>query len=179
MPAASPGSAGDIDAGDTRTFSKINGPGWLTVAANGTLGGLPSNSDTGPNSFTVRVTDAAGLFDEASLNIAVANVNDAPVFTVDPIVRAAGSEEVAYSAALAFRHRCGCRRGRRHRLLQGLRSRLARRSRATAVSAAPRRPAARGRTTSWSARRTSPEPSTKPRCRSRSRVRRCPCHGTT
>jgi hypothetical protein len=92
------GVAGDIDAGDTRTFSKINGPGWLTVAANGALGGLPSNSDGGPNSFTVRVTDAAGLFDEAVLNIAVANVNDAPVFTVDPIVRAAGSEELAYTA---------------------------------------------------------------------------------
>lgn len=90
--------AGDIDAGDTRTFSKTDGPGWLTVAANGTLGGLPSNSDTGSNSFTVRVTDAAGLFDEAVLNIAVANVNDAPVFTVDPVIRAAGSEEAAYSA---------------------------------------------------------------------------------
>ena len=92
------GVAGDIDAGDTRTFSKTGGPAWLTVAANGTLGGIPSNSDVGPNSFTVRVTDAGGLFDESVLNIAVANVNDAPVFTVDPISRAAGSEEVAYSA---------------------------------------------------------------------------------
>ena len=90
--------AGDIDAGDIRTLSKINGPGWLTVATNGTLGGLPSNSDVGPNSFIVRVTDAAGLFDDAVLNIAVANVNDSPVFSIDPIVRAAGSEEVAYSA---------------------------------------------------------------------------------
>ena len=92
------GVAGDIDAGDIRTLSKINGPGWLTVATNGTLGGLPSNSDVGPNSFIVRVTDAAGLFDDAVLNIAVANVNDSPVFSIDPIVRAAGSEEVAYSA---------------------------------------------------------------------------------
>ena len=92
------GVAGDIDAGDTRTFSKISGPGWLTVATNGNLGGLPSNSDVGPNSFVVRVTDAAGLSDDAVLNIAVANVNDAPVFTIAPITRAAGTEEAAYSA---------------------------------------------------------------------------------
>jgi hypothetical protein len=92
------GVAGDIDAGDTRTFSKISGPGWLTVATNGTLGGTPSNADVGSNSFTVRVTDAAGLSDDAVLNITVANVNDAPVFTVDPITRAAGTEEAGYSA---------------------------------------------------------------------------------
>ncbi len=90
--------AGDIDAGDTLSFSKISGPAWLTVAANGTLGGLPSNSDVGLNRFTVRVTDAGGLFDDAVLNVTVANVNDAPVFTVDPITRAAGTEQVAYTA---------------------------------------------------------------------------------
>lgn len=90
-------AAGDVDAGDTLTFTKLAGPAWLVVASNGTLSGTPSNSDVGPNSFTVRVTDGAGAFDEAVLNIAVANVNDAPVFTVDPIVRESGSEGVVYA----------------------------------------------------------------------------------
>nr|MCU0797991.1 putative Ig domain-containing protein [Akkermansiaceae bacterium] len=89
-------AASDIDSGDTLTFAKISGPGWLSVAANGALSGLPSNSDVGSNSFTIRVTDAAGAFDDAVLNIAVANVNDAPVFTVDPILRESGIEEIAY-----------------------------------------------------------------------------------
>ncbi len=90
-------AAGDIDAGDSLSFAKISGPAWLTVAANGALGGIPSNSDVGANLFTVRVSDAAGLFDEAVLAISVQNVNDAPVFTVDPVLRAAGSEEQPYA----------------------------------------------------------------------------------
>ncbi len=92
------GVAADPDAGDTRSFTKISGPSWLAVAANGTLSGTPLNGDVGLNQFQVRVTDAAGLYDEAVLQITVANVNDAPVFTVDPITRAAGAEGVAYSA---------------------------------------------------------------------------------
>ncbi|WP_035616024.1 Calx-beta domain-containing protein [Haloferula sp. BvORR071] len=91
------GSASDVDAGDTITYSKVSGPTWLSVAANGALSGMPANGNVGANSFTVRVTDAAGLFDDAVLNISVANVNDAPVFTVDPMTREAGSETVAYT----------------------------------------------------------------------------------
>ena len=91
------GVAGDPDAGDTRTFAKVNGPGWLTVAANGALGGIPTNGDTGLNVFQVSVTDAAGLSDEGVLQINVANVNDAPVFNIDPIAREAGAESVAYA----------------------------------------------------------------------------------
>jgi len=91
--------AGDGDAGDTLTFAKVSGPAWLTVSSNGTLGGVPSNSDVGSNLFTVRVTDAGGLLDEAVLSMGVTNVNDAPVFTIDPILRASGAENAAYSAA--------------------------------------------------------------------------------
>jgi hypothetical protein len=90
-------AAADIDAGDTLAFTKVDGPAWLTVASNGALSGLPSNSDVGPNSFTVRVSDGSGAFDEAVLSIAVTNVNDVPVFTVDPIVRESGSEGVVYT----------------------------------------------------------------------------------
>jgi autotransporter-associated beta strand protein len=65
------GSAMDVDVADVLTFSKINGPGWLTVAADGTLGGTPLQADLGLNSFTVRVSDVEGLFDEATLEIVV------------------------------------------------------------------------------------------------------------
>jgi len=54
------------------TFSKLNGPGWLTVAANGTLSGTPSASDIGLNSFTVRAENLDGQSDQAALWI---NVN--------------------------------------------------------------------------------------------------------
>ncbi|MCU0779605.1 MAG: Ig domain-containing protein, partial [Akkermansiaceae bacterium] len=47
------------------------GPDWLTIAPDGALSGKPENSDVGPNLFTVRVTDAEGLFAEAELRIEV------------------------------------------------------------------------------------------------------------
>jgi hypothetical protein len=95
------GSASDIDAGDTLTYSKVNGPAWLTIATDGTLSGTPANGDTGSNSFTVRVTDAGNLSDEAVLAITVANVNDAPAFTADPIAASGATEDQAYSASIA------------------------------------------------------------------------------
>jgi hypothetical protein len=87
----------DIDAGDSLTVTKVSGPAWLSVAGNGALSGTPSNGEVGANGFVVRVTDFAGAFDEAALSITVTNVNDAPVFTIDPILSANGTEEVAYA----------------------------------------------------------------------------------
>lgn len=92
-------SATDPDAGDVLGFLKISGPDWLSVGPDGALSGTPGNGDVGSNGFVVRVTDGGGLSDEAQLTIAVANVNDAPVFTVNPILRAAGSEEAPYVGA--------------------------------------------------------------------------------
>ncbi len=65
------GMATDADAGETLTYSKATGPAWLTVSANGTLSGTPGLNDGGTNSFTVRVTDAAGASGFATLNIVV------------------------------------------------------------------------------------------------------------
>jgi autotransporter-associated beta strand protein len=67
------GSATDADIvyGDSITFSKVSGPSWLTVASNGALSGTPQGSDAGLNSFSVRVTDASGLYADATLNINV------------------------------------------------------------------------------------------------------------
>ena len=94
------GTASDIDAGDTLSYSKIVGPAWLSVAPNGALTGTPGNANVGSNSFTVRVTDAAGLFVQATLNITVANVNDAPTFAVDPVVVSA-TEDTTFSGQLS------------------------------------------------------------------------------
>jgi hypothetical protein len=53
------------------TFSKLTGPGWLTVAADGTLGGTPSASDIGLSVFTIQVEDGFGHSDQARVDIAV------------------------------------------------------------------------------------------------------------
>lgn len=95
------GAASDPDASETLTYSKISGPAWLIVAANGALSGTPSNGDVGLVPATVRVTDSLGAADDAVLNIGVANVNDAPVFTADPIAGADATEDAAYSGTIA------------------------------------------------------------------------------
>ncbi|MBW8780598.1 MAG: alginate lyase family protein [Verrucomicrobia bacterium] len=61
----------DTSYGDTVAYSKIGGPAWLVVASNGALSGTPGVSDVGTNSFTVRVTDSAGAFVDATLAITV------------------------------------------------------------------------------------------------------------
>ncbi len=65
------GSASDPDAGDLLAYSKFSGPAWLSVAANGALSGNPGSGDIGANSFTIKVTDSAGAFNVATLNIQV------------------------------------------------------------------------------------------------------------
>ena len=90
-------SATDPDEKTALTFMKLSGPSWLTVSSGGQLGGVPSNGDVGVNTFSVRVTDSANASASASLLVTVTNTNDAPVFTVNPINRSAGSEELPYS----------------------------------------------------------------------------------
>ena len=77
------GSATDSN-GDPLTYSRVSGPAWLSVAANGALSGTPSNSDVGDNRWTVKVSDGKTTA-TATLNITVTNANDAPVFTDKPI----------------------------------------------------------------------------------------------
>jgi arylsulfatase A-like enzyme len=62
-------TASDAD-GDTLVYSMANGPGWLSVDPDGTLHGIPSSSDLGDNSFTVRV-DTPGGFDTAAMSVPV------------------------------------------------------------------------------------------------------------
>jgi hypothetical protein len=95
------GSASDVDAGDTLSYSLQSGPSWLGVASDGTLSGTPANSHVGPNSFTIRVSDLAGRFADATLEITVVNANDDPVFTADPIAGAGATEDSAYVGTVA------------------------------------------------------------------------------
>ena len=50
----------DWDVGDILTIEKIDGPGWVSIAANGGLSGTPGVDDTGEAVVTVRATDRAG-----------------------------------------------------------------------------------------------------------------------
>ncbi|VGO18690.1 hypothetical protein SCARR_00743 [Pontiella sulfatireligans] len=60
----------DVD-GDSLTYSLTGIPSWLTVSANGMLGGTPGNDDVGSNSFTVEVDDGNGGTDTTILQIVV------------------------------------------------------------------------------------------------------------
>jgi large repetitive protein len=95
------GSATDVDAGDSLTYAKVGGPSWLTVAENGSLSGSPLNENVGANAFTICVTDGIAPAVQATLNITVVNVNDAPTFTANPIVGSNATEDAVYSATLA------------------------------------------------------------------------------
>jgi len=65
--------ATDPDAGDTLVFAKLSGPGWLEIAADGSLGGAPDAADYGTNSFSVEVRDSLGASGTATLEVSVQN----------------------------------------------------------------------------------------------------------
>ncbi|MCX6081462.1 MAG: putative Ig domain-containing protein [Chloroflexi bacterium] len=53
------------------TFSKISGPVWLNIAANGTLSGIPNSADVGLNHWSIQVANSGGGTDDATLVIRV------------------------------------------------------------------------------------------------------------
>jgi hypothetical protein len=57
--------------GDVITFSKAGGPEWLIVSPDGTLSGMPGTGDVGGNTFTIRVEDPSGAYDEGIMTIGV------------------------------------------------------------------------------------------------------------
>lgn len=73
------GFATDVDVGDSFSFSKASGPGWLSVATNGAISGVPLAANAGTNNFTLRVTDVAGAFADASFTVVVSIPPDAAV----------------------------------------------------------------------------------------------------
>ena len=93
-------TASDPD-GSSPTFTKLDGPAWLTVAADGALSGIPANADVGPNTFLVRVADATGAGEIARIQIDVTNTNDVPVWVANPLSKPAVTHDVAYTGTLA------------------------------------------------------------------------------
>jgi MYXO-CTERM domain-containing protein len=75
-------AASDVDAGDSLTITATTLPTWLTLTDNGdgtaSLAGTPDNADVGTHSVALEVTDGMAS-DTQSFDIAVTNVNDAPV----------------------------------------------------------------------------------------------------
>lgn len=69
------GTAFDYDSGDILTYSKVSGPAWLNVAADGTLSGTPQAGDIGLNQFIVQVADGFGGGDTTTLDIEVQPVS--------------------------------------------------------------------------------------------------------
>jgi uncharacterized repeat protein (TIGR03803 family) len=67
----------DPNLGDLITFSKISGPAWLNVAANGGLSGIPLSTNAGVNSFVVSVADLGGLSTNANMFV---NVTAIPIY---------------------------------------------------------------------------------------------------
>jgi len=93
--------AGDPD-GNTLAFTKLDGPAWLSVAANGALSGTPANADVGLNTVLVRVTDPSGAGSIARLKIAVANSNDAPAWSSASLSRPAITRDQPYHAGVSL-----------------------------------------------------------------------------
>lgn len=56
------------------TFSKIDGPAWLSVALNGRVGGIPGPAHGGLNRWLVRLTDTHGSFHTALLHVNVSGL---------------------------------------------------------------------------------------------------------
>jgi hypothetical protein len=76
------GSVTEIDAVDTVSYYKFSGPGWLNVAADGTLSGTPASWNVGFNSWIVQISDGNGGTDTATLQITVANELILPKITI-------------------------------------------------------------------------------------------------
>ncbi len=55
-------------------YSKVSGPDWLNVLADGSFSGMPSDTDVGTNIFTVRVDNGSGSYDTAQLQIEIDNI---------------------------------------------------------------------------------------------------------
>jgi VCBS repeat-containing protein len=95
------GTAIDPD-GDKLIYSRSSGPEWLTVAADGSISGTPTEGSEGINNFMVRATDAEGAYAEASLEIEVV-ANDLPLPWTLASIGTVHEQSEASGDALALR----------------------------------------------------------------------------
>lgn len=85
------------------TFTKISGPDWLTVGADGSLMGTPTSQDIGPNVFVIRVTNELGYYDQTTLIIEVSAHGMISWWKADEIVGAAAYDSIppAYNGQIS------------------------------------------------------------------------------
>ncbi len=89
--------ATDVDVGDTLTYSLTVYPTGMTInSTTGVISWSPTNDQVGGKSVTVEVFDGSGDKDTQSFIITVANVNDPPYFTSQPVTTAAEETEYFY-----------------------------------------------------------------------------------
>ncbi len=88
----------ELTNGDVLTFAKLGGPAWLSVAADGTLSGVPQGTDAGSNTFVVSVVNLGGLSNTATLFL---YVNSPPYFTSHTFTKPAATVGLPYSGAIA------------------------------------------------------------------------------
>ena len=89
--------ASDAD-GDALTFTKVEGPDWVTIDANGAYSADLAGVSTGEYTTTISVTDTRGQSADIAVTLP-ANVNTAPLITI--VELPAASQNVAYSASIA------------------------------------------------------------------------------
>jgi len=94
------GNFGDVDLGDSRTYSADGLPEGLTInPSSGVISGIPTNGAVGDNSITVTVQDRAGEQIQDTFTLTVVNTNDRP--TVDtPIPDTPATEGSAFTLDL-------------------------------------------------------------------------------
>jgi len=95
-------TASDVDGGDTLTYPVLVGP------SNGALGGtapnliyIPNGDYSGSDSFTFKANDGTVDSNIATFSFTVNAINDAPVFTADPINGSDATEDAAYTGTIA------------------------------------------------------------------------------
>ena len=75
------------------TFSKLSGPAWISVGADGSLFGVPRIGDAGPGQLLVRATSTGGAVSDAIIPVTVG--------AADPLVRHAFDNNALAAAGTA------------------------------------------------------------------------------
>lgn len=83
--------------GDTLNFTKLTGPDWLRINADGRISGKPQRRDVGLNTFEVRTFDPSSENASAKIQILVEQQNRPPRWRQDPIVMPDAPEDSPFT----------------------------------------------------------------------------------
>jgi serine protease len=92
----------DVDGDILSVESVTQGSnGSVVVNPDETVTYTPHTNFNGGDSFTYTASDGNGGMDQATVQVNVASINDAPAFTSDPVVGEAATEDTAYVGTIA------------------------------------------------------------------------------